>query len=94
MQKLKKHSSMEWPGKNVCSDWVVVMLHFFVTVLGLAGMELISLVAALTGMCWVLVAAKVLRTHQWFGYRWAVLHDIQAAAQSHLPSNKWLDKRN
>jgi len=56
----------------------------FLTVLGLAGMELTFPSAALIVQCWFFVARKVLLIHQCFGYCWAVFTGHQGYL-SNLP---------
>ena len=46
-------------------------------VLGLAGMEFVFPIAALTVLCFVMVAGRTLIIHQCFGYCWAVLTQHQ-----------------
>lgn len=51
--------------------------HIYASILGLAGMELIFPIAAPTGLCFVLVAGRMLIRHQYFGYYQAVLEHHQ-----------------
>lgn len=58
---------------------------FKICVSGLAEMELIFHIAALTVLCLVLVARKMLITRQGFSYRWEVLAQHQQYLSNILP---------
>ena len=78
-------NSLEPNIQHLRSPWMIMPSLLWLNVLSLAEMELIFPIADLIVLCFVLVARKVLMTHQCFGYCWAVLPQHQGCLANIAP---------